>query len=207
MSWMRHRFAARGKPTPPPERENGIVMAISNGDRHWLGSLLQSGADVNAPHRGTLPLHFAARRGEFDIVDMLIARGADIDARDERGRTALMDAALKKDAAMLAGLLARGADVHQKDYNGQTALHHAAHIGAFDIAAALVIAGAEADAEDYSRQTPRALIKAAGRHAETTLENAEKQHEQMVSQKTAELGRSLCVMKPAAVRSRISPRG
>lgn len=206
MSWMRHKFASRGRPVPPAPQENALVMAISNGDRGWLQSLLAGGADANVAHRGTLPLPFAARRGEFDIVDSLIAHGADIDARNEKGLTALMDAAVSSHAEMLQGLLARGAKTDKTDYSGKTALHYAAHTLQFGMIESLVMAGADADATDHKDESPRDICEAAGRFALTALESAEKRYAEEQQKKTAALARSLSVMKPAAVRSRIAPR-
>jgi ankyrin repeat protein len=36
------------------------------------------------------PLHFAADRGHIEIVNILIANGADVNAVDEEGQTPLM---------------------------------------------------------------------------------------------------------------------
>jgi len=50
--------------------------------------LLSNGADPNLPQPGgTSPLHVAALRGSRDLVEFLIRKGADLDARDKDGRT------------------------------------------------------------------------------------------------------------------------
>ncbi|MDR3634465.1 MAG: ankyrin repeat domain-containing protein [Isosphaeraceae bacterium] len=41
---------------------------------------------------GMTALHFAAMAGHLDVVDILLRSGADVNARDHRGRTALMEA-------------------------------------------------------------------------------------------------------------------
>ncbi len=54
--------------------------------------LLERGADVNAMSRPpfqTSPLHGAARRGYADVVDILLANGADTTVRDYNGKTPL----------------------------------------------------------------------------------------------------------------------
>lgn len=43
--------------------------------------LLDAGADVNAHKRGQTALHWAARGGQMEMVDLLLARGADPNAR------------------------------------------------------------------------------------------------------------------------------
>jgi len=35
------------------------------------------------------PLHSAVERGQADIVELLVAKGADVTAKDRQGRTAL----------------------------------------------------------------------------------------------------------------------
>jgi len=53
-------------------------------------SLLRNGADPSGLQLGgSSPLHAAAQRGSIDLVEMLIRKGAPIEARDARGRTAL----------------------------------------------------------------------------------------------------------------------
>jgi hypothetical protein len=52
--------------------------------------LLGNGAAPNPTHAGVLsPLHVAAARGSDMIVEMLIRKGADLNATDQDGRTAL----------------------------------------------------------------------------------------------------------------------
>jgi ankyrin repeat protein len=55
------------------------------------------------------------------VVELLIARGAAIDAADNRGRTALMIAAERGDAAVVETLIMRGADRALRDKAGNTA--------------------------------------------------------------------------------------
>ena len=65
----------RGRPSPPAE------MAVR--------ALVEAGADVNAANNGDFTaLHGATFRGLNEVIQYLVERGADIDARDYRGRTA-----------------------------------------------------------------------------------------------------------------------
>ena len=67
------------------------------------------------------PLIRAARRGEVDRVRDLLARGASVRARDERGRTALVAAAYENNVRVAAVLVEAGADVNRKDDSVQSA--------------------------------------------------------------------------------------
>jgi ankyrin repeat protein len=61
------------------------------------------------------------------VVELLIARGAAINAADNRGRTALMIAAERGDAAVVETLVMRGADGAVRDRAGKTARDLAAN--------------------------------------------------------------------------------
>ncbi len=68
-------------------------------------SLLSNGADPNAAQPdGSTALHAAAARGAVDLVEMLIRKGADVDARDSNGRTA-RDLAAESHSATSASML------------------------------------------------------------------------------------------------------
>lgn len=67
-------------------------------------------------------LHTAVLAGAHEKVRDLLDAGADVDARDEDGETALIKAAARADAAMVELLLERGADPEALSSHGQTAL-------------------------------------------------------------------------------------
>lgn len=79
--------------------------------------------------------------------------GSDLAARDERGRTLLMEAALAGNAEAVNHLCAMGADVHATDKDGNTALHLSAEEGGH-AAALLMAAGADPKALNHAGDTP-----------------------------------------------------
>lgn len=70
---------------------------------------------------GMTGLHWAADRGHGVLVELLLQRGAAIDAQDEGGQTALHFAASCGHKVVVAALLKHGADATLKDEDGLTA--------------------------------------------------------------------------------------
>src|SRR5690606_30482690 len=97
-----------------------------------------------------------------DIVQLRasIDRGADLEARDGQGRTALL-LATHADAVNLAGLLIQaGADVNAKDSIGDTPFLYAGAEGR-DPILKLILAAGKANLGDTNRYGGTALIPAA----------------------------------------------
>jgi ankyrin repeat protein len=96
--------------------------------------LLEAGVDAKFSYgHGLTALMWAAGyedgvgvRAAESVVDLLLSRGAQLDAVDDRGRTALMIAAAVGHAEVIEMLLGRGADPSARDRNGKTALDLAA---------------------------------------------------------------------------------
>jgi ankyrin repeat protein len=85
--------------------------------------LLDSGADPRqAARNGTrvAPLHSAVAGGNVEVVRELLARGADVHARQDGGYTALHGAAVEGSEEMVRLLLAHGADAAARTNAGQT---------------------------------------------------------------------------------------
>ncbi|WP_165227137.1 ankyrin repeat domain-containing protein [Aquisphaera insulae] len=101
----------------------------------------------------------------LEMVRILIAHGADLEARDEAGgRTALMHAAEEAREDIVRVLLEAGAKVDARDdRDSRTALHWAAHAGRTGAARLLIAAGADVLAEDADGLTPEDLAR-RGRH-------------------------------------------
>ena len=97
----------------------------------------------------------------------LLARGANVDARNDEGRPPLVSAILGGSLPLLDLLLAHGADVDARDPHDWTPLHFAAQEVLPDMAARLLARGADVNAQDDEGNTPlsRAIFFARGRHA------------------------------------------
>ncbi len=134
--------------------------------------LLDQGADINAKnHRGRTPIH-ALMRSKSDIVpilELMIARGADVTScRSDGGATLLHDAMSRHSCLgssreeVLEILLEAGVDPHERvgrrnadaETRGTTALHFAVASGSLKCVERLVELGADVKAQGHHYHTP-----------------------------------------------------
>jgi len=153
-----------------------------------IKTLLAHGANVNAqlkkqqPYRtkvdrgndtmlgtGTTPMLRAAKAGDAEVIEALLAKGADPKIPTKFGITPLMAAAglgskeedttgrKKTEAEAIASIklcLDAGADVNTADNQGETALHGASQKGYDQVVQFLADHGAKLDAKDKKGRTP-----------------------------------------------------
>ncbi|MDI6812191.1 MAG: ankyrin repeat domain-containing protein [Desulfitobacteriaceae bacterium] len=104
---------------------NALATACIYAKPETLNLLLERGGNEEEAAGDKPLLMVAAAAGRTDNVRLLLDNGADINARDQEGRTALMWAAKagKKDTVKF--LLEGGADADAVDHEGNRALEHA----------------------------------------------------------------------------------
>ncbi|WP_297730520.1 ankyrin repeat domain-containing protein [uncultured Maricaulis sp.] len=147
------------RPGPLRSAAHAALEAALLGNERELFLSLLALTEVNAvtDWAGRPILHTAARVGHEAGLDVLIEAGAEIDAVDAIGFTALFEAAREGHGAAVGRLLRAGADPdHVAGENGMalTATHVAAIAGHVDIIAALAAAGANPDVQDVAGATP-----------------------------------------------------
>ena len=109
---------------------------------------------------GTTLLHWSIYYNDVELVERLLQRDADVNARNEFGATPLSQAAIIGNAAVIELLLKAGADANERGADDQTALMIIARTPLVDAARVLVDAGADVNAvEKWRGQT--ALMWAA----------------------------------------------
>lgn len=91
--------------------------------------------------------------GNPALLKELVDAGADIEARDEDGVTALSNAASMEHNQALEYLLSKGAPVNQIDRKGRTPLYMAAVVGNIDGVKLLLAKGADKSLEDTDGKT------------------------------------------------------
>ncbi len=125
-----------------------VIEAIRNNDLTVLQRIAPGSKEVNEPtDRGTTPLMYAAGFGSIEGVRMLIDAGANVNARNAFGGTALMWGI--GNPAKVKLLIAKGADVNARSKSGATPLLLAAHQdGSEPVVRMLLAAGADIKAKD-----------------------------------------------------------
>lgn len=88
------------------------------------------------------------------VAKLLIANGADVNARDESGETPLHEAASNGYRRLAELLLNNGADIHVMDQSNRPPLHCAAFSGRKRMARLLLERGAHIGAKDKHNRTP-----------------------------------------------------
>jgi ankyrin repeat protein len=119
--------------------------------------LIQEGANVNAKATGNvtpLMLSLDMAFGQPEISLALIRAGADVNAADVNGDTALIIAATESSDEVFQALLEKGANPNARGLNGETALHYVAMNAILDRAKLLLDHGADPAIRNSTGKTP-----------------------------------------------------
>ncbi|XP_038890199.1 probable E3 ubiquitin-protein ligase XBOS32 [Benincasa hispida] len=107
-----------------------LVSAARDGDLQEAKALLEYNprlARYSTFGVRNSPLHYSAAHGHHEIVSLLLESGVEINLRNYRGQTALMQACQHGHWEVVQTLMLFRANIHRADYlNGGTALHLAA---------------------------------------------------------------------------------
>lgn len=123
-----------------PAEEGALTMALKSGDKETVKSLLEENKKLMEIRvDGLTPLHLAARNGQTEIVEALLAHGADIGAMEKTldGMMPIHEASAGGHKEVVDLLLKKGANVNQMDRSGKTPLDWALSKGRQDMAALL----------------------------------------------------------------------
>ena len=151
--------------TTTQDDEISIHKAAREGDLEKVKTVLKRNPDMvfSKDSDGRTPLHWSAEHGHKAVVDLLLFKKADVNAKTNNGMTPLLVATgvwCQKAAVEL--LLANQADVNAKSNDGTTPLHHAALHGYKDVAELLLAHKPDVNAKNSDGRTPFALAKFMG---------------------------------------------
>ncbi|RYP39319.1 hypothetical protein DL768_010725 [Monosporascus sp. mg162] len=141
--------------------ESALLQLEHSPSKDGMTARLEYGRDF-AAHRGQTPLSWAAEEGHREIVQLLLDKGAEIDAKDNDGRTPLWWAARNGHKEIVLLLLEKGAEIDAKGNISRTPLSWAAGKGHKEIVQLLLDKGAEIDSKNINGWTPLSWAAANG---------------------------------------------
>ena len=152
-----------------------LMLACMLGKVEYINQLLHAGADIEIRgFKGATCIHHAIGRIPYriigkDILQTIIDHGADVNATDNHGKTALMEACEMRNVDAINILLDAGIDTNISDSFGNTCLHYAVcGFSSDDLIQRLLKHGAALNAIYHGTQeliktesTPKCLVRNA----------------------------------------------
>ncbi len=154
---------------------NTIISAILNdGKEDTLRELCSNKDDVNLVYKTetgeTTPLALAAELGKTNLAKILLENSADVNSKDEHGRTALYLGCKNNDTSLVQLLLSKGADPNIKPQDiklrNKTPLLYAVRKGNRQNVLALLSAGANVTENVSYNRSVCSYVHVATVHAE-----------------------------------------
>jgi len=127
-----------------------MMEAVKKGDISKVQELIEKGANLNFKGRSG-PLHQTIRLNRLKIAELLIAKGADVNAQNQWDWTPIF---FSKSTAAVELLISKGANPSHKAEDGLTPLHMEALSGRVKSADVLIKNGADVNARDNRGKTP-----------------------------------------------------
>ncbi len=130
--------------------ETPLYYAIE-GEHLDVVKLLLEYEDVNRGFSWGTYLHLASRLGNAEIVKSLIEKGANVNARNNLGKTPLHYAIESCDVETTKVLLENRAKPNVFDNNGKAPIHYVAELGNMELMELLIERGANVNARTYPK--------------------------------------------------------
>ena len=140
-----------------------LVMCVDRGDIALLEKLLNAApkfANVSEGMSDGSPIHWAAFKGDTNILALLLKHGADIKKKGTNWEITALH--LAHDSQTAEFLLNHGANLEAHDVHGQTPLMWAAKRGNAELAETLINHGAQLGLQDNDKWTAVEFAQALG---------------------------------------------
>ncbi len=125
------------------EGHTALMYAEMQGYTDIAGILRNAGAHYNQSELDAALINTCGMTHYMDMIRFLVKKGAHVNAQDEIGNTALIEAALTNQVNIVQYLIELGADMYIKNHHGTTALSVAQHYGHREIIDLLKKVGAK----------------------------------------------------------------
>ena len=172
-----HSFFSRFCQYPLPRRAAVMLFALAwssltfggeihdaakKGDLEKVEALLKDNANLvcSKDNHGRTPLHCAVGTRHKDVVELLLASRAEVNAKGTNGGTPLHMAAVGGFKEVVELLLVNEAEVNAKNIHGKTPLHYAALNGHKAVMELLLAHGAEFNVHDAAAGGDLEKVKA-----------------------------------------------
>ena len=133
-----------------PVTGEALANCAGEGSIQEVSLFLDAGFSPDTRNKAGVPLlNIAARKGNWEILKLLVNSGAELNSQaDDRGTSPLLDSVMSKNLDMVNALIEAGANLDIKSKDGQTALVVAVGAGDEKIVEVLLRAGADPDISD-----------------------------------------------------------
>lgn len=146
-----------------------VYAASMAGAKDTVLEMIAENPDLTGAYSrdGWTPLHLACFFGQPEIAEILIARGADVNARSRNlmQNMPLHAAAAGRNRESVRLLLEHGADVNARQHGGWTVLHAASQNGDVEMVRLLLGGGANIDLRAENQQNAMDLAMTKGHQA------------------------------------------
>jgi ankyrin repeat protein len=144
-------------------RRSELVAEISGGMPIWTARSDPPPVIPGGPRReeDKDSIWAVARRGDLDALKKQLARGTDVNARDESGATPLSMAALTGEVETVRYLISKGAKINLQHNDRNTALHGAAFLGQVEVVRVLLANDADPNIRNDKGETSLDTASAA----------------------------------------------
>jgi len=139
-------------PAPPPR---GIWRAADQGNIEAVKKHLDAGVDIHVLDKkyGFAPLHYAAEGGYKEIVELLLAKGADVNQRDKIGKTPTYWA-MRYGRKEVTAILRKHGGKTEIELAPKTSIWNAVAANNIEFVKELLISGEDVNAKSNRGETP-----------------------------------------------------